>query len=137
MKAPAGDDTYNALMLLWPDNEDWPVGGEVDFMEMDDPSRQSVGMYLHYGRNNSQDKGEVQVDATQWHNWAVEWTPDHITAYLDGKPWYTQTDKKMLPPRGMHLAIQLDWFPENGDRDVKPTTMQVDWVKEYAIPGHE
>lgn len=137
VRAPASDDTYNALMLLWPDAEDWPVGGEVDFMEMDDPTRQTTEMYLHYGKNNDQDNGEVKIDATQWHNWAVEWTPTGITAYVDGKSWYHTSNKKILPPRPMHLTIQLDWLPENGDKDhVKTSTMQVDWVKEYALPGH-
>lgn len=136
VRAPASDKTYNALLLLWPDAEDWPVGGEVDFMEMDDPTRQTTEMFLHYGRNNNQDQGEVAIDATQWHNWAVEWTPTGITAYVDGKPWYHTTNRKILPPRPMHLTIQLDWLPENGDpAHVTPSTMQVDWVKEYAIPG--
>ncbi len=137
VRAPASDDTYNAVILLWPDKEDWPVGGEVDFMEMDDPTRQSTQMFLHYGRDNRQDRGEVRIDGTQWHNWAVEWTADHITCYVDGKQWYTTTDRKMFPPRSMHLAIQLDWFPENGNPGaVKPSEMQVDWVKGYPPPGY-
>ncbi len=136
VKAPVGDDTYNALLLLWPDAEDWPVGGEVDFMEMDDATRQTTSMFLHYGKDNEQDKAEVKIDGTQWHNWAVDWTPDHVIAYVDGKEWYRTTDKGIFPPRKMHLAIQLDWFPENGNRNnVKPTTMAVDWVKQYAPPG--
>ncbi|MCW2722695.1 MAG: hypothetical protein JWR81_6517, partial [Pseudonocardia sp.] len=34
VRAPVGDPSYNALLLLWPDAEDWPSGGEVDFMEI-------------------------------------------------------------------------------------------------------
>jgi hypothetical protein len=30
----------------------------------------------------------------------------------------------------MHLCIQLDWFPKVGA--VRQSTMQVDWVREYA-----
>ena len=33
----------------------------------------------------------------------------------------------------MHLCIQLDWFPKGGD--VQESTMQVDWVKQYAADG--
>nr|WP_296374058.1 glycoside hydrolase family 16 protein [Pseudonocardia sp.] len=133
VKAPASDPSYNALLLLWPDAENWPSGGEVDFMEMSDPSRQETNMFLHYGADNQQLNGKVQVDATQWHNWAVEWTPDAITAYVDGKEWYRTTDKNTFPPGPMHLCIQLDWFPQGGG--AKESTMQVDWVRQYPVDG--
>jgi licheninase len=134
VRAPVGNPTYNALLLLWPDAEDWPVGGEVDFMELTDTSRQSAQYFLHYGQDNQQEKGEVTVDATQWHNWAVEWTPDHIVAYLDGREWHRTTVPDRLPPRPMHLTIQLDWFPEGQDAASGDASMQVDWVKQYPMP---
>ncbi|WP_214404883.1 glycoside hydrolase family 16 protein [Pseudonocardia lacus] len=134
VRAPAGDETYHALLLLWPDAEDWPVGGEVDFMEMLDPTRQKTKIFIHYGEDNSQVQGEVFTDGTQWHNWAVEWSPEHIIAYLDGREWYRTSDPEVLPPGPMHLAIQLDWFPgKDEDGDVRESQMQVDWVKVYPF----
>jgi hypothetical protein len=132
VKAPASDRSYNALMLLWPDAENWPVGGEVDFMEMSDHTRQSTDMFLHYGRSNSQLHGEVKIDATQWHNWAVEWTPDHIAAFVDGKQWWRTDNTEALPPGPMHLCIQLDWFPKSG-ASVQTSHMYVDWVRQYPL----
>ena len=32
VRAPAADPSYNAVMLLWPDADTWPAGGEIDFM---------------------------------------------------------------------------------------------------------
>jgi beta-glucanase (GH16 family) len=133
VRAPKAADPYHALMLLWPDAENWPVGGEVDFMEMTDGDRRSTNMFLHYGKDNSQVSDEVDVDATKWHNWAVEWTPKGITAFLDGEPWFRSTDPKTLPPGPMHLCIQLDWFP--GDGASRTSSMQVDWVKQYSLDG--
>jgi hypothetical protein len=133
VRAPKAADSYHALMLLWPDAENWPVGGEVDFMEMLDGDRTATNMFLHYGKENSQVADEVATDATQWHNWALEWTPKSITAYLDGKQWFRSTDPKTFPPGPMHLCIQLDWFP--GDGSTRTSTMQVDWVKQYALDG--
>jgi hypothetical protein len=101
VKTPPSDDTYHAVMLLWPDSEKWPEDGE----------------------------------ATQWHNWAVEWTPEHIITYLDGREWFRVTDPKVLPPGPMHLCIQLDWFPGDDDKDVKDSAMEVDWIKQYPYPG--
>ena len=131
VKAPASDRSYNALLLLWPDAENWPVGGEVDFMEMSDHTRQSTDMFLHYGHDNSQLQGNVKIDATQWHNWAVEWTPDHVAAFVDGKQWWRTDNTKALPPGPMHLCIQLDWFPRGGA--VQTSHMYVDWVRQYPL----
>ncbi|MCE3554781.1 glycoside hydrolase family 16 protein [Pseudonocardia sp. RS11V-5] len=136
VKAPASDPTYHAVLLLWPDAENWPVGGEVDFMEMSDAKRQSTDMFLHYGKDNQQEHGSVDVDATRWHDWAVEWTPDHITAFLDGKEWWSTKETSILPPGPMHLTVQLDWFPEGGG-DVKKSEMQLDWVKQYPLSATE
>ena len=94
VRAPAGDPSYNALVLLWPDAENWPEGGEIDFMEIGDPDRQEVDVFLHYGEDNEQKHGRVKTDATRWHNWAVEWTPTSITTFLDGRKWYGTTDRR-------------------------------------------
>ena len=131
VRAPASDPSYNALLLLWPDAENFPVGGEVDFMEMMDPTRRRTNMFLHYGASNAQVSGEVEVDATQWHNWAVEWTPRGISAFVDGEEWFRTDDTSILPPGPMHLCIQLDWFPRGGG--VRESRMEVDWVRQYSL----
>jgi hypothetical protein len=133
VRAPASDESYNALLLLWPDAEDFPVGGEIDFMEMLDHTRQVTDIFIHYGEDNSQVNGKVEIDATEWHNWAVEWTPEAITAYVDGEEWYRTTDTSIFPPGPMHLCVQLDWFPE-GDSP-QESYMYVDWVRQYSLDG--
>ena len=132
VRAPAADPTYNALLLLWPDAENWPEGGEIDFMEIGDADRQEVDVFLHYGEDNDQKHGRVETDATLWHNWAVEWTPTSITTFLDGRQWYRTTDRVVQPPGPMHLCVQLDWFPSGSDT-VQESTMEVDWVREYDL----
>ena len=136
VRAPESDPTYNALLLLWPTAEDFPVGGEIDFMEMTDHTRQTTELFLHYGEDNSQVQGEVEIDGTQWNNWAVEWTPDSVVAYVNGEEWWRTEDTSILPPGPMHLCIQLDWFPD-GDGEVAPSKMEVDWVRQYSLPESE
>ncbi len=137
VRAPASDPTYNALLLLWPDAEDFPAGGEIDLVEMTDPTRQSTNVFLHHGKDNAQEHGLVKVDATEWHNWAVEWTPKGATSFVDGKPWWHTDNTAALPPGPMHLCIQLDWFPQNAAQKaggaVTPSQMQVDWVRQYPL----
>ncbi|OLL69898.1 hypothetical protein Ae168Ps1_6359 [Pseudonocardia sp. Ae168_Ps1] len=134
MRAPKGSPSYNALALLWPTAENFPVGGEVDFVEIMDPDRKKVELFLHYGEDNSQVHGEVEVDATEWHNYAVEWTPDSITAFVDGEEWWKTTDMGILPPGPMHLTLQLDWFPKG---DSETGQVQYDWVKQWSLGENE
>ena len=55
MRASASDPDYHAVLLLWPDNEDeGGYGGEIDFMENSDPTRQSTEMFVHYGNEDQQ-----------------------------------------------------------------------------------
>ncbi|QNG53402.1 glycoside hydrolase family 16 protein [Pseudonocardia petroleophila] len=130
VRAPASDPSYDALLLLWPD-DDAPGGGEVDFMEMQDPTRRTTDFFLHHGPDDRQVTGQVEIDATRWHTWAVDWAPDAITAYVDGEQWFRTTDTATFPPGPMHLCVQLDWFPQ-GPEPVRESRMQVDWVRRYA-----
>jgi hypothetical protein len=132
VRAPESDPSYNALLLLWPDADDFPDGGEIDFMEMLDPTRQRTEFFLHHGPDNEQVTAQVEIDGTQWHHWAVEWTPDEIVGYVDGVEWFRTTDTATFPPGPMHLCIQLDWFPD-GAGEVRRSRMEVDWVRQYAL----
>ena len=134
MRASAGDPDYHAVLLLWPDSEDeGGYGGEIDFMENSDATRQNTEMFVHYGNEDTQLQGAVDVDATQWHNWAVEWAPDHITAFLDGKQWWSTSLAAAQPPGPMHMTVQLDQF--RGGGGLIPSNLQVDWVRYYPITG--
>ncbi|MEN3302256.1 family 16 glycosylhydrolase [Pseudonocardia sp.] len=134
VKSPASADAYHSLLLLWPDAENFPVGGEIDFMEIGDPDRRSTDIFLHYGEDNSQVHGSLDIDATEWHNWAVEWAPERVTAYVDGEQWWETTDTGIFPPGPMHLCIQLDYFPGDGSAGGGGLE-HVDWVRQYSLDG--
>jgi hypothetical protein len=63
----------------------------------------------------------------------VEWSPDHITAYLDGKQWWSTSLAAAQPPGPMHMTVQLDQF--RGGGGLIPSDLQVDWVRYYPITG--
>ncbi|MEE4022079.1 glycoside hydrolase family 16 protein [Gordonia sp. PKS22-38] len=121
---------WHPVALLWPVAEDWPVGGEIDFMEISDPWRQRVEYNLHYGAANHVEQHVTRVNATRWHSWAVEWTPQRIAVYRDGVQWAVSTDTGRLPPRPMRLALQLDYF---GGPTFPTGAMFVDWVNVYGL----
>lgn len=130
MKVPEGAANYNPVALLWPDAENWPIGGEMDFMETQhDPTRQTTSAALHYGAGNQWVTSATTVDATQWHNYAVSWTPGKITAYVDGVAFFSSTDTAKFPPRRMHLCLQLD---VGGPNLAGGAQMQVAWARQYV-----
>ncbi|OJY37788.1 MAG: hypothetical protein BGP03_09490 [Pseudonocardia sp. 73-21] len=133
VRSDEGSGGLNALFLLWPVAEDWPVGGELDWMEISDPARQETGFFLHYGADNQQEAGTVRHDATQWSAYAVEWTPSRITAFVNGREWYSTTDTSHFPPRPMAMTMQLDYF---GDAR-HGTAMHMDWAKQWTLPESE
>ena len=131
VRVPVGASNYDPVLLLWPDAENWPTGGEIDFMEIwGDGSRQAVNSVLHYGPNNQQAGATKVVDATQWHTYAVSWTPTRITTYVDGATIFTTSDTSTFPPGPMHLAIQLDMLGPDIKSGAK---MEVAWAKEYSL----
>jgi beta-glucanase (GH16 family) len=130
VKSLPAADTYHSVALLWPDANDWPTGGEIDFMEIVDGDRQTVDFNLHYGPDDRREGHHIQIDATQWHSWAVEWTPERITAFVDGVRWAESTDVANFPPRPMHLCLQLDDF--GGDTSAGGRTL-VDWARQYSL----
>lgn len=127
----AGTPAYHQVLLLWPDKEDWPVGGEVDYSEVTDGPRKKLNFFLHYGEDNSQEDDATEIDMTQWRSYAVEWTAEHVLGFVDGEEFFRSETPEANPPRPMHATIQLDWFPEDGEEGTGK--MEVDWIRQYAI----
>ncbi|MEU0383689.1 hypothetical protein [Streptomyces chartreusis] len=72
------------------------------------------------------------VDLSQWHNVAVEWTPDHLRGFIDGQEWFrfsgganADRDRVQCAP-SMHRTIQLDNFHGDGLQSAV-----------YDLPDHE
>ena len=128
---------YGPVMLLWPESGKWPDDGEIDFMEQPKPQRAQNNVTVHYGSDNSQDATQQSGDFSQWHTYAVEWEPDHITGWIDGKQVFTTTKKAEIPTGPMHLAIQEDigpidgWIPAPDKSTPATVKLDVDWVRIY------
>jgi beta-glucanase (GH16 family) len=130
---------YRPALLLWPAAEDWPAGGELDFLDIPKPDRSETSFVVHYGPDNQRDGATASGDFTGWHNYAVEWMPDHIAGFVDGQQVFRTDDPAKIPTRPMHLAIQQDvgpspdgWIPPMDASTPAQVRMQVDWVRIYA-----
>ena len=133
MRTSARDPKYHPVLLMWPQKGSGATTcPEIDFAEA---SRDTTRMYFynHYGCHGVHTWNRVEVDTTQWHNYAVEWTPQAVTGYIDGVKWFTDANVTHQSPAPMHVALQLDWHPDG--YTTVPSWMQVDWVRVYAPPG--
>ena len=133
-----GPDALHGVVILWPVAEDFPAGGEIDWVEVFDGDRQEVTVNIHHGPPDSSFGSEVERDATQWTAWAVEWTPERITTYADGEEWYSTDRSELFPPRPMNMTMQLDWFPPDGGGPAESgSAMHMDWSRQWALPESE
>ncbi|NIH83212.1 family 16 glycosylhydrolase [Amycolatopsis granulosa] len=127
--APADPD-FNPVLLLWPES-DSNTDGEIDFAEIYDPARQYVESFLHGPGNTAAGQTrKAPFDITAWHNYALEWQPDHVTCYLDGVAWATYGRPGTIPHQPMHLVIQQNHNRHKAAAPVR-STAEIDWVRLY------
>jgi Glycosyl hydrolases family 16 len=127
---PAGCGCYTPLLILWPHDNEWPAGGEIDYAEVFNGDRQEIHFNLHYGSADNVIHRVKRVDMTRWRNFAVEWTPNHISWYIDGNRYFTTTQRSAQPPEKMFQTIQLGY---DGDKGSGTATMEIDWATKYAL----
>ncbi len=132
---------FGSAILLWPDSEK-VKDGEIDIAEVPAEQRDQAHFVLHSGADGDTLDGSHMVgDFSQWHTFAVDWLPDHITWYVDGRAEFTVTDRTRIPGTPMHLAIQLDqgpvkdWMPAPDATTPAQVRLQVDWVHVYSWAG--
>jgi Glycosyl hydrolases family 16 len=138
VRTDRGPDSLHDVLILWPVAEDFPTGGEIDWMEIFRGDRQEATVNIHHGPPDASFGGAVEHDATRWTAWAVEWTPEHITTYRDGEQWYSTERTDLFPPRPMNMTMQLDWFPPAGGGPASSgSAMHLDWARQWALPQTE
>jgi hypothetical protein len=133
MRVNERDPEYHPVLLLWPDGgrKDANNCMEIDYSESTrDPAVNSF--FLHYDCSGGQSIARRALDMTKWHNYAVEWTADHVIGYIDGRVWFIEQDPDRVPHWPAHQTIQLDWFPDG--TATRRSWMQVDWWRMYAVP---
>ncbi len=128
MKTNSRDPKYHPVLIL--NNNAAPNCAEIDYAEGSSVTS-VMRFFLHYacGGADFQTTAATPVDSTQWHNYAVEWTPAGISGYVDGVKTFTDPNPAHQPSVAMKQTLQLDWFPDGSA--TKPSQMQVDWVRVY------
>jgi Glycosyl hydrolases family 16 len=125
---------YKTAFLLWPDSEDWPADGEIDFPEGELDGTSYAYMH-HMGATSGlqQDAYSTGTTYTGWHTYTIEWTPDYVEFLLDGRVIGDSTDTAYIPDTPMHWVLQT----ESDLDDVKPAAtaqgnLQIAWVSIWS-----
>lgn len=128
---------YSATAFLWPVRMGEPEFAEIDFAEILGADRQSGGVFIHHGRDDRQVQHTIRSDFTKWHTVAVDWLPDHVTFWTDGKK--TWTYKGSFIPKQAAMQLYLRNEMRNGFHRTAKTpqkiAMQVDWIRVYRAPS--
>lgn len=116
MKLAAGAGIWPAFWALG--NGPWPATGEIDIMEnVGDPSWTSVALHGPGYSGNTPIVKRAPLpaarDATAWHVYAVDWTPDTLVFKIDDQEIYRVT-RAMVVKHGRwafdnpkHLIVNL------------------------------
>ncbi|MEU6909056.1 hypothetical protein ACWDZW_05015 [Streptomyces coeruleorubidus] len=136
---------YHPLLILWPDSNRHPEDGEYDYLENGAPGESCAEAFLHYPHPRDvpvqqEHARKCGVDLSQWHNVAVEWTPDHLRGFIDGEEWFrfsggANADRDCIQcAPSMHQTIQLDNFHGDG---LQSAVYEVNWARVYDLPDDE
>ncbi|MGV3617485.1 MAG: glycoside hydrolase family 16 protein [Fimbriimonas sp.] len=147
-KLPKGRGTWPAIWMLGNDIEKvgWPKCGELDIMEHVGFDPNKVHFNIHtkaYNHVRKTGKGAAIDFPTpeEWHVYGMEWYPDRVDFFLDGKKTFSfakeKDDKDVWPFDKPHyliinLAIGGGWGGEKGvDDGIFPARYEIDYVRYY------
>jgi beta-glucanase (GH16 family) len=123
---------YKTAWLLWPDSDNQPLDGEVDFPEGNLNS--TFCAFLHYtNATSNSDQAAFCPGATytSWHTAVTEWAPNSMKFYLDGQLIGSSTTR--IPNTPMHWVIQTETQLSGGaPADSAAGHVLIDWVAVYT-----
>lgn len=151
IKLPVGQGIWPAFWLLGADLETvgWPETGEIDILEFRGQEPNVLFHSLHgpgYSAGNAVTRryefpgGRLDTD---FHVYAVEWTPDTIEWFVDGTRYFSAT-RQSLPGEWvfdhpfyiiLNVAVGGGFVGPPDASTSFPQTMMVDWVRVYEPAG--
>lgn len=148
---PKGKGTWPAYWMMPVDNDwntnPWPMCGEIDIMEEVGVVPNEVSSSIHTQDYNhtkgTQKTHAMTIDKAEgeFHVYALEWTEDAITTYVDGKVQLAVTKQQLGSGHNqwpfhyafypiLNLAWGGSWGGMNGvDESALPVTMEVDYLR--------
>ena len=147
IKLPKGKGTWPAFWMMPVNFRSWPADGEIDIMEEvgGHPNYVSSSLHAnaHVHTNGSQVTHEMLCEGAEddFHTYAILWTPQNITTYVDGKVQLSydnrgkgRDDWPYDDP--FYIILNLAWGGTWGgtygiDETALPCTMEIDYVRVF------
>jgi beta-glucanase (GH16 family) len=126
---------YKIAFMLWPDSNNQPLDGEIDFPEQNRYG--DICGYMHWMNTTTRQQdaycSTVQVQGSGWHTAETDWTPTACTFKLDGTVLGNATDTINIPSTPMHWNLQAETsvtgvIPSN----TTAGNIQIDWATAYT-----
>lgn len=135
VKMPEGRGLWPALWLLPASKESTP---EIDILELLGDTPGTLRMRMHPENAAERSVGKKYVVpgghplTEDWHTVGLNWTPDRLEFFLDGKRVWQLADDR-VPDEPMYLVMNLavggDFPGPPDDSTVFPATLSVDYVR--------
>lgn len=120
---------YKVAFLLWPDSEQWPADGEVDFPEGNLDG--SISAFAHHADSGGgKEQFTTGDDFSRWHVATTEWEPGRLRFLLDGVPIGETTTK--VPDTSMHWVLQTE-VAEQAPPPGAAGHVYIDWVEAWSL----
>lgn len=151
LKLPEGKGTWPAFWMMPSVWSGWPEGGEIDIMEHVGCVPTEVSSSIHckaYYHAIGTQKTAARKIATvmdEFHTYALEWTPEYIGTFVDGKELFHYDPDDY--PKGRNadtwpfdkpfeLKLNLAWGGDWGgmygvDENCLPATYEIDYVRVF------
>jgi beta-glucanase (GH16 family) len=147
IKLPKGKGTWPAFWMMPVNFRSWPADGEIDIMEEvgyhPDYVSSSLHANAHVHSNGTQVTHEMYCRGAEgeFHKYAIEWTHENITTYVDGKLQLSYNNRGLGRDDWpyddpfyviFNLAWGGDWGGAQGvDENALPATMEVDYIRVF------
>ena len=151
LKLPKGKGTWPAFWMMPSVWSGWPDGGEIDIMEhvgcVPTEVSSSIHCKAYYHAIGTQKTAARKVAGVmdEFHTYALEWTPEYIKTYVDGKQLFYYNPDDYSGGRNANtwpfnkpfeLKLNLAWGGDWGgmmgvDESCLPATYEIDYVRVF------
>lgn len=154
LKLPRGKGTWPAFWMMPAVWSGWPSGGEIDIMEhvgcVPGEVSSSIHCQAYYHAINTQKTAARTISTVmdEFHTYALEWTPQFIRTYVDGKLLFDYNPDRYPLGRNadtwpfnkpFQLKLNLAWGGDWGgmygvDESCLPAVYEIDYVRVFQKP---
>ena len=149
-KSSLGQGVWPAFWLLGANiaERPWPGCGEIDVMELKGQNEDMLWGTLHGPNGSNGSTTTLDTPQTEWHTYAIDWTPNSVTWYVDGVQYHklTKDDYIGSSPAAvwvfdkefyiiLNLAMGGNFVGGPTDPELNTAKITFDYVRYYTVDG--